>query len=247
MRTTLTFNNKNYQTNLNQPIDISLAVTDVTRAWYINPPVFEPVRLGTDFIGSVAEGGSVNFRNVTFNPHAHGTHTECLGHVTKEVHSVNKIIKEHWFLAQLVTVPVQKFKDDEILTATALSEKWLPGEETALILRTSPNNPAKANQNVSNSNWPFLDAEAAKLICERGIKHLLIDQPSVDKEEDGGALLAHKAFWNIPENPRKEATITELIYIPDEVEDGLYLLNLQVAAMENDAAPSRPVIFKCKI
>ncbi len=79
---------------------------------------------------------------------------------------------------------------------------------------------------------------------ERGIKHLLIDQPSVDKEEDGGALAAHKAFWNIPKNPELHATITELIFVPDEVEDGLYLLNLQVAPMENDAAPSRPVLFQ---
>ena len=98
--------------------------------------------------------------------------------------------------------------------------------------------------NLSNSNWPFLDVAAAEFIRERGVKHLLIDQPSVDKEEDGGHMFAHKAFWNIPENPRKDATITELIYIPDEIKDGLYLLNLQVAPIENDASPSRPVLFK---
>jgi hypothetical protein len=40
-----------------------------------------------------------------------------------------------------------------------------------------------------------------------------------------------------------DCTITELIFVPNTAMDGLYLLNLQVAAFENDAAPSRPVIF----
>ncbi len=67
--------------------------------------------------------------------------------------------------------------------------------------------------------------------------------PSVDREEDGGALEAHKAFWGVPEYPRPDATITELIYVPNTVVDGKYLLNLQMAAFENDACPSRPLLF----
>ena len=77
-----------------------------------------------------------------------------------------------------------------------------------------------------------------------GIKHLLIDQPSVDKERDGGKLLSHKAFWDYPQSIDKERTITELIGVPDEIEDGLFLLNLSIANIENDASPSRPVIYK---
>jgi len=244
MQITIERDGKTYTADLNKPIDISLAVTDFTRAWYIDPPKFEPVRLGENWVGSVAEGGSVNFRDITFNPHAHCTHTETLGHVTKEIHSVNKAFKTFWFLAELITVPITKAGKDEILTATAIDKAWKNPDVEALILRTSPNNPAKATTNLSNSNWPFMDAAAAEFIRERGVKHLLIDQPSVDKEEDGGHMFAHKAFWNIPENPRKDATITELIYIADEIADGLYLLNLQVAPIENDAAPSRPVLFK---
>jgi hypothetical protein len=40
-----------------------------------------------------------------------------------------------------------------------------------------------------------------------------------------------------------DKTITELIFVPNEVKDGPYLLNLQTAAFENDATPSRPVIY----
>ncbi|MGB1217373.1 MAG: cyclase family protein, partial [Saprospiraceae bacterium] len=75
---------------------------------------------------------------------------------------------------------------------------------------------------------------------------LLIDLPSVDREEDGGALLSHKAFWNYPKKPRTDCTITELIYIPDMVEDGMYLLNIQIASFEIDVSPSKPVLYRIK-
>jgi hypothetical protein len=33
-----------------------------------------------------------------------------------------------------------------------------------------------------------------------------------------------------------------MIYVADEIEDGAYLLNLQIAAFAADAAPSRPLL-----
>ncbi|MCH2217623.1 MAG: cyclase family protein, partial [Flavobacteriales bacterium] len=78
------------------------------------------------------------------------------------------------------------------------------------------------------------------------IKHLLIDLPSVDKEKDDGLLLAHHGFWNTLGELRLDATITEFIYVPNSVEDGTYFLNLMVAPFENDASPSRPVLFTIK-
>ena len=86
-------------------------------------------------------------------------------------------------------------------------------------------------------------AEAVAVAAAAGVKHWLCDVPSVDREDDGGHLLAHHAWWHYPEAPRTDATITELIFVPDEAADGLYLLNLQVAPIESDAAPSRPLIF----
>ena len=81
-------------------------------------------------------------------------------------------------------------------------------------------------------------------MAENKVKHLLIDLPSVDREKDGGKLLSHHAFWQVPENPRMEATISELIYVPDEIKDGQYLLELQFAPFDNDASPSRPVLYR---
>ena len=98
-------------------------------------------------------------------------------------------------------------------------------------------------KNHNDTNWPYLQPQAAKYIRELGIKHLLIDQPSIDKEEDGGQLLAHRAFWNYDNEIDLSRTITELIYVPDSVKDDIYLLNLSLSNIENDACPSRPLLF----
>lgn len=123
-------------------------------------------------------------------------------------------------------------------------EAAIPNLDTeSLVLRTLPNPESKRHMDHSGTNPPFLEAKAAVWLNVQGVCHLLLDLPSVDREEDGGALQAHKAFWGLPDQPRPEATITELIYVPEAVADGKYMLNLQMAALENDASPSRPILF----
>ena len=64
------------------------------------------------------------------------------------------------------------------------------------------------------------------------------------KEKDEGKLLAHNAFWNTSGDVRMDATITEFIFVPNAVDDGEYLLNLMIAPFENDATPSKPILYK---
>lgn len=212
-------------------------------AWYIDPPEIEPVVMG-DWIGNVQKGGSVNFNNIRFNPHAHGTHTESVGHISEEFHSVHNILSRYFFLAELISVVPEAQGADFIISAKQLIEAVGTKKPEAVIIRTLPNATSKKSHHYSNTNWPYLQEQAATFLRETGVQHLLIDLPSVDKEKDEGALLAHRAFWNYPEKPRYQATITELIYVPDEIVDGTYVLNLQTAAFVNDAAPSRPVLHK---
>jgi hypothetical protein len=35
-----------------------------------------------------------------------------------------------------------------------------------------------------------------------------------------------------------------MIYVENQVADGIYILNLQIASFENDASPSKPVLYK---
>ncbi len=230
-----------------KPLDLSLGLSNTEanpRAWYVEPPIFEPVRT-EHYTGSVAEGGSVNFRDISFNPHGHGTHTECLGHITKEVFSINKTLKEFFFEAQVLSLTPEtrnvENAVDLVITLDQMKECDISKE--ALILRTLPNGISKKTKNYAATNPAYLEVEIAEYLIQKGVKHLLLDLPSVDRESDDGALAFHHAFWEVPENPNHERTITELIFVPDHVADGYYVLNLQVAPFENDAAPSRPVLF----
>jgi kynurenine formamidase len=250
--------NNEFKIDLSKPIDISIPLTNTDEnpiAWYIDKPVIEPVVFG-DWVGKVSEGkSSTNFNTILFNPHGHGTHTECLGHITREFYSVNQILKQFFFLAKLVSVVPEVRGDDLVITKDQIEEaldRSTSGGLTpeAIVIRTLPNFKIKKSLKYSNTNPPYLDEAAARFICERGIQHLLIDLPSVDKEHDEGELRAHKAFWNVKDvnnlnaDARLESTITEMIFVGDEVEDGNYVLNLQIASFENDASPSKPVLFE---
>jgi arylformamidase len=244
-----------WQAELRNGIDISLAVSpNGPLAWYVDPPRITPVM--TDrFVGSIAKGGKVNFFDVAFNPHGNGTHTECLGHITKTKESVNQLFNQWMLPARLITIePVTLTSDrsewvragDRVITPEQLALVMGADPVEALLVRTLPNSEKRRQKNYSNTNAPYFLPEAMDWLNRFGIRHLLVDLPSVDREEDGGALVAHHHFWNVPHDPQTDKTITELIYVPDEVEDGIYLLNLQVAALENDASPSRPVLFKAQ-
>lgn len=242
---TFQLNNTEYSIDLSKPLDISIPLKsgkDNPSAWYIDPPKIEPVVMG-DWIGNVKQGASTNFNNIAFNPHAHGTHTECVGHITEDFFSINDCLKTFFFTAEVISVRPEKHEEDFAITKQQLKEKLLRKPE-AIVIRTIPNTSDKVTKQYSHTNPPYLEEEAAIYLRELGIKHLLIDQPSVDKEEDGGALVSHNAFWNTAGKTRMNATITEFIYVPNEIEDGLYVLNLQIASFHNDASPSKPILYK---
>ena len=212
-------------------------------AWYIDAPKIEPVKDG-DLTAAVSEGSSVNFNIITFSPHAHGTHTECVGHITEKVHSINQNLKTFFFLAEVITVAPENDMEDKIISKKQIQFALGNKKRDAIILRTIPNTRDKFSRQYSHTNWPYLKEDAVKFLVSKGVKHLLIDLPSIDKEKDGGELLGHNAFWNTKGKLRLDATITELIYVSNKIEDGEYFLNLQIAPFENDATPSKPVLYK---
>lgn len=246
MKAQIHHNNTTYHIDLSRPLDISICLRGDHKnpvAWYLDAPKIQPVKMD-GFVGKVSEGASTNFNNIQFNPHAHGTHTECVGHITREFHSINEALKTFFFSCRVLSVEPVALGEDKIITEAQIKKFISPGEVESVVIRTLPNYIEKRARKYSNTNWPYLEEAASKFLRESGVKHLLIDLPSVDKEKDGGKLLAHKAFWDYPKNTRFDATITELIYVPNKIEDGEYFLNLQIASMENDAAPSKPVLFK---
>ena len=239
-------NSRTYTILVDKPIDISIplrASKDNVNAWYLPPPKIYPVKL-KDWEGSVKSGASVNFNSIEFNPHAHGTHTECVGHITDEVYSINTTLNQFLFIAELITVVPESLGSDLIISEKQLRFAIGNKKREALIIRTLPNTKDKLNRQYSNTNPPYLSAAAATYLKEKQVKHLLVDIPSIDKENDNGELLAHKAFWGFDGIIRNEATITELIYVPNSVKDGKYILNLLIAPFHNDATPSKPILYE---
>ena len=252
MFTTIHYKNTDFHIDLSQPIDVSIPLTNTEEnpiAWYIEKPVIEPVRFG-DWVGKVSEGSSsTNFNNITFNPHGHGTHTECLGHITREFYSINQCLKQFFFTAELVSIQPELQGEDWVITKSQLEQALQGKTPEALLIRTLPNATDKLSMKYSNTNPPYIEESGATFIRNLGVQHLLIDLPSVDKENDEGKLLSHKAFWNVTDvnhlnsDARMHSTITEMIYVPEIVTDGGYFLNLQIASFENDASPSKPVLY----
>ncbi|HVE58465.1 MAG TPA: cyclase family protein [Pyrinomonadaceae bacterium] len=120
----------------------------------------------------------------------------------------------------------------------------------SLIIRTLPNDESKLTRTYLEKIPPFFTTEAIKFIRELGVKHLLVDLPSIDRIFDEGKLSNHRFFWNVGQGAFETSaasliyhTITELIFVPDEIADGIYLLNLQIAPFVSDASPSRPILF----
>ena len=246
MKAVINVNSRTYAIFIDQPLDLSIPLraekTNVN-AWYQDEPRIEPVK-SDDWVGSVAEGADVNFNNIFFNPHAHGTHTECVGHITEKVYSINKCLKQFFFVAEVVTVVPEKKGKDFVISAKQLRYAIGNKKREAIIIRTLPNTKEKLSTQYSHTNPPYLLEDAAVYLRNKDVKHLLIDLPSIDREKDDGLLLAHNAFWNTSGKVRTESTITELIYVPNSVEDGKYILNLQIAPFENDASPSKPILYK---
>ena len=246
MEAIISYQQKKYKIDLSKPLDLSMPLRHGelnVNSWGLPRPKIVPAEIN-GFKVCITNGAAVNANDVIFNPHAHATHTECIGHITEDFYSINNQLKTFYFTAELISIAPGKIGDDYVISKKQIQN--LLGDKTpeALVIRTLPNDSDKCHKDYSATNPPFLMEDAVIFLREIGVKHLLVDIPSVDKEEDGGKLLAHKAFWDLNGTPRLDATITEFIFVSNRIKDGSYLLNLQTAAFENDASPSRPVLYE---
>jgi kynurenine formamidase len=259
---------RQYRANLGRAIDISIPLDFAgpqPSHFGAAAATASALRSGA-FVGDVRAGGSCNCEEYQLTPHCNGTHTECVGHVTQERVSVQQLAKGGPEIALLLTVqPVATSQTNEsteprpkrgdlLITAQALADAWKQWDgfkPAALVLRTTPNAVAKTSRRYRDSDPPpYLTQPAVELIVSRGIEHLLLDLPSLDRTHDEGWLSGHRLFWGLPPGGRSisqarrpNATVTEMVFVPDDVAEGLYLLDLQLAPFVADAAPSRPLLF----
>jgi len=228
-------------------------------------PAREQHVVASTFTGDVRLGGSCNCSTYTLTPHCNGTHTECIGHLTAERLSVRDLCTDALSAALLISIrPTRASSTDEstqpqpqpgdlVLTRAAIDAAVSAAafeDYRALVIRTLPNDASKLTRDYQREAAPYFTSQAMSWIVQRGIEHLVVDLPSVDRAEDEGYLSAHRIFWNLARSAvapgaeaRRGATITELAYIDEQIPDGPYLLNLQIAPFAADAAPSRPILM----
>ena len=222
---------------------------------------------GGGFVGDVRRGGSCNFEVYSFTPHCNGTHTECVGHITEKRIAVHERLQTAFIPATVCTVQPQKATETadtyvpdfnpedwviDCLTLENALMNYNSDFSEGLIIRTLPNSPDKKSRDYTKHDAPFFSIEAMQKIRKMGVKHLLIDTPSIDRLLDDGKLSAHHLYFEIPAGEKNEIkpidyTITEFIYVPETIADGIYLLNLQIAPFMSDASPSRPLLFALSI
>lgn len=267
MKLFLDIDSKSYTIDLEQPLDVSIPL----KFDGVQPNAFDVPHAGArafedgNFIGDTRKGGSCNFEEYRLIPHCNGTHTECVGHIALERISIHSVLHTNLFPATLITVQPQsaskvhdsyrppKQDSDLIITKEGL-ERALEGRDLAfleaLLIRTLPNEPSKLSRNYMKTPPPYFSVEAVQFLNDCGVAHLLIDMPSIDRPLDEGKMTNHHLFWGVAEeshdvDPKQPSlkTITEMIYVPDDVADGRYLLDIQIPSFVADAAPSRPLLY----
>ena len=248
--------NQEWYIDLANPIELAILMdfsSSQPNAFGLPFAVASPFAAG-DFVGDRSQGGPVNCFTFTMNPHGNGTHTESANHIHNHAPQIAFLSVPPMLSASVVTVPLEPREStaeryptpptphDQVVTKTSLirATQGLSNEFLrALVLRTLPNDHGKPSRQHSGQHPGYFTLDAMEWVVEQNVEHLLVDLPSVDREEDQGKLAAHHMFW-------KDAfhkTITEMIFVPEHVKDGPYFLNLQVPRFALDAAPSRPLLF----
>lgn len=247
------------------PIDISIPLDfngPQPNAYGVEPATSQPCASG-ELIGDTRQGGSCNFEQYTLIPHCNGTHTECVGHITRARISVRDCLQDILVPARLITIAPSYASDtdetysipidptDRLITRKKLEDTISTKTASALIIRVLPNDERKLRRRYVEEVPPYFTTDAMEFIRESGFTHLLVDLPSIDRLFDEGRLSNHRIFWSVEQGSfeinsgtRINSTITEMIYVPNDVEDGRYVLNLQIAPFAADASPSRPLLFR---
>lgn len=236
-------NSDNFSIDTNQGINLTQFilrnVKAVPNAYFLSHPRFETVVSG-GFVGDVKKGGACNCEDIHFNAHGNGTHTECVGHISKEPIYMTQLEMEPYLSCFLVNAEAKKNPNGD----TEINSESFDWNSTPLCDAVVINSGTTRKAEYFSGNNPcFINQKVLRLLNEKGINHLLTDLPSVDKEDDGGQLAGHKAFFGYPDEIHLNKTISELLYIPTAIKNGKYVLSISYAAIETDAVPSTITIY----
>lgn len=265
MKAQFDLNKHQYEADLSKPISIAIPLDFVGKQPNTYDVPFAQSRAYKDgtFVGDIRQGGSCNFETIELTPHCNGTHTECIGHITRDrVHIAETNFKRISTTLLITIKPIiandhahhynYTLENGDLLITKELLEaeikKWGSLEFDSLIIRTLPNTDKKLSDNYDDVP-AYFSLDAMEYILELGISNLLVDMPSIDRLYDDGLMMNHRAYWQVGEEREVNSntahkTVSEFIYVDDSVADGYYLLDIQIPPFLSDAAPSTPLLYK---
>jgi len=199
---------------------------------------------GEGFIGDMTQGGTCNVDLLTFTPH-NITHLETSAHILAEggkfVSDIPQLnLTGICYLADLShnTGDITLNDIKEVLDRIKLPISHLAIKTRASLLNT--------NYDFSGKDFLSITPEAAKEISRfqlngEKVSILLLDLPSADPENDGGKLLTHRAFFEIPRKvheftDKTSKAIVELAHFGD-LEEGYYYCVLSPPRIRTNAVP----------
>lgn len=257
-------NGQNYTADLAKPISIAILLDfagEQPNTYGVPHAQSRAYKDGT-FIGDVKQGGSCNFETIELTPHCNGTHTESIGHITRDRVHIAETNFKRISTALLISIePIvaddhahhynHTLESEDLLITRELLEAEIKRYRNvnfdSLIIRTKPNTDKKLSDNYDYVP-AYFSLDAMEYILELRVSNLLVDLPSIDRLYDDGLMSNHRTYWQVDDarnvNPKTaHKTVTEFIYAADSVKDGYYLLEIQIPPFLSDAAPSTPILY----
>ena len=172
-----------------------------------------------DFIGDIKEGGSCNVPVVTLDIHCTGTHTESIAHVIDSEEKISDVCPYGMIPAWLTSVELCEANDTnesyhcDIASNLLITKKELQKN----ILESYSALIIRTLPNYDSKKTRDYDVKPAPFFTNDAIDHI--------------------RFF------KQGKTISELLFIPNDLKDGFGFLQIQIPNWGLDAAPSRPIFY----
>ncbi|MDH5404684.1 MAG: cyclase family protein [Candidatus Heimdallarchaeota archaeon] len=223
-------------------------------AFYLPPFQISTFEVKNIFVGDILRGGSCNVTIHNYSPH-NLTHLETSLHIVDNGIPVSAIPNKHLNgILYLIDLTKTYDQDDECIKWDDISEQItnLHPSVTFIALKTYSSTLDQFHD-FSGEDPLFLDPFAAKMIHDlknNKINGLILDLPSIDKETDGGKLLAHRNFLGLPREGIKSTVeefrfIVELAYF-ENLQQGYYYLNITPPKIDDNACITDIQLSKIK-
>ncbi|MGQ0538012.1 MAG: cyclase family protein [Gemmatimonadaceae bacterium] len=204
-------------------IDISVPLRTGSPVWPGDTPY------AASWTWSQDAGSAVNVSAITLSPHA-GTHADAPFHVRRDAPRSDMLAADA-FIGRCTVVDVGARTGELDLSALGHAPSSPPFMRLLLKTRRS------VADGTFPDDWPWLGAAAVRALCERGLRLLGVDAPSIDGREST-TLATHNALF---EGGAYNLENLDLRH----VSAGEYeLFAVPLAIIGLDAAPARALLRK---